>query len=238
MKASVDDEDFERLSMFNWNAYRCSGRKYTESYYVRCYDPVRKKSISLHQEVLGEIPDGLEIDHIDGNGLNNTKDNLRLCTHEQNLKNRKGNSDPGKTSQFKGVYKDSRQSVRWRAQIRVSGKTLKLGDFGTELEAARKYDSAARHFYGEYALLNFPQERPEPYEESVKRLKKTSKYRGVCWDRETNKWEANIYFDSCKKKRLGRFADEKEAAVAYDKAALDFFGNKAKLNFPPTSHSP
>lgn len=95
---------------------------------------------------------GLEVDHIDGNGLNNRRDNLRLTTHQQNTFNqRKPN---GTISQYKGVTFD-KQAHKYVAQIVIGGKHIKLGRFKTETEAARRYDEAAKFYHGDYAQTNF-----------------------------------------------------------------------------------
>ena len=103
----------------------------------------------------GDIPDGIDVDHIDGNRLNNDIFNLRLATRSQNLQNRTkhviGNSSH---SVYKGVSKATGKRG-WRAAIYPNGKTKWLGIFTTEIEAALAYDEAARELYGEFAKTNF-----------------------------------------------------------------------------------
>jgi len=95
------------------------------------------------------------IDHINGNGLDDRRANMRTCTNQQNMRNlRKRRSG---SSIYKGVYYDKRRRT-WYARICHNGKNIHLGTFATEIEAARAYDRAARRLFGEFARLNFPDE--------------------------------------------------------------------------------
>lgn len=110
----------------------------------------------LHREVMGlERGDSRHIDHIDGDGLNNRRSNLRFVTRQQNQTN--GRSHRDATSQFKGVGWYKRDGT-WQAQIRINGRYRFLGRFDSEIEAARVYDAAAHEAWGEFAHLNFPEE--------------------------------------------------------------------------------
>ncbi len=104
----------------------------------------------MHQLLL---PDATIADHIDGDGLNNRRSNLRPASEAQNAAHaRKGKNN---TSGFKGVDQNGGRSS-WRARILVNGKSLYLGRFSTKEEAARAYDAAALVHFGEFAILNFP----------------------------------------------------------------------------------
>jgi len=94
------------------------------------------------------------VDHIDGNGLNNTRANLRICTYQQNVCNCKSR---GGDSKYKGISWDKR-SKKWRAKIRYNSKDKHLGVFEDEIEAAREYDREAAKLFGEFAYLNFPED--------------------------------------------------------------------------------
>jgi len=105
----------------------------------------------MHRLIMGN-PQGMEVDHINGNGLDNRRCNLRVVTTSQNQANQ--HARRGRSS-FKGVFK---QRSRWRARIHVQQKGINLGSFLTEEEAARAYDAAALHYFGEHACLNFPRQ--------------------------------------------------------------------------------
>jgi hypothetical protein len=131
-------------------------------------------------------------------------------------------------SKYRGVSWHKKNN-KWDAHINYDGKKHHFGYFEDEEEAARAYDKAARAQHGKRAQLNFPAEG-----ESGPR--KSSKYRGVSWDKSKNKWQAQINYDG-KKRHLGSFKDEEEAARAYDRAARDQRGEKAQLNFPAEPRS-
>jgi hypothetical protein len=109
----------------------------------------------IYAMAYGEDPGYFEIDHIDGDKLNNRLENLRLATREQNLANAPGRKSSG--CRFRGVsfFKPIR---KWRADITVAGKQKNLGYFPTPEMAAKAYDVAARELFGEFAHPNFPQE--------------------------------------------------------------------------------
>lgn len=92
-----------------------------------------------------------QVDHIDGNGLNNHISNLRWCSVSQNEQNRAMQCN--NTTGFKGVHKNHK---RWQARISLNTKTMCLGTFDTPEEAARAYDAKATEIFGEFAKLNFP----------------------------------------------------------------------------------
>lgn len=151
----VSDEDATYLRQWRWY---CSNTGYA----VRTTGKgSQKREFRMHrvivERITGEpILDGYEVDHIDGNPLNNQRENLRLVTHAQNLRNKKAHS--GSTSHFKGVSWD-KASNKWRACIYGErNTTVHLGRFVSEEEAARAYDAKARELYGEYARLNFSDE--------------------------------------------------------------------------------
>ncbi len=143
--ALVDAEDYAQLSRFQWFA---EGGP-------RTYYAVRKengKSIKMHRQILN-APDNLVVDHIDHNGLNNRKSNLRLATFTQNCQNQRRISHG--TSKYKGVHWNKRLK-KWAAQITCDKKTHHLGYFTNEIDAAKAYDRAAKKYHREFAVPNFP----------------------------------------------------------------------------------
>lgn len=110
--------------------------------------------IRLHRVVAERIGsvDGMFVDHVDGNGLNNVRSNIRIVTRCQNGWNRRKSENSA--SRFKGVFAD-RRSGKWRSEIMVLGIRINLGYFSVESIAAMAYDEAARKHHGEFARLNF-----------------------------------------------------------------------------------
>ena len=148
---TVDDEDYDFLMQWKWRwqAKGPGGRV------IRIImQDGKTHSLFMHRIILEQyqtIEAGLEVDHRDRNPRNNTRANLRVCTHIQNCYNKSGS---GGKSPFKGVEKNS---LRWQARISVGGKRLYLGTFIHDIDAAKAYDAAARIYHGEFAYLNFPE---------------------------------------------------------------------------------
>lgn len=145
----LDDDDFEKLRNHNWS---CKHNKHT-LYAYRCIH-VNKKTITIwmHREILGIHDDKkLRADHIDHNGLNNQKKNLRIATHNQNNCYKK--SAKNSTSEYLGVCFD-KQTNRWRATITKNYKQIKIGRFDNEIDAALAYNEAAKTLHGAFANLN------------------------------------------------------------------------------------
>lgn len=148
--AIVDADDYYELIKYKWQACR-SGN----TYYARrmIYRNGKRIVIHMHRIVLS-APGGMLVDHINGNGLDNRKVNLRLATPEQNSRNRCAMR--GRSSKYKGVRYDRSRKI-YRVWIRLNGKEVCLGRFKDEVEAAKAYDRAARKYHGEFARLNFPE---------------------------------------------------------------------------------
>lgn len=154
--AIVDAEDYEKLSQYKWAAlFNSQGNIiYAARSAFREENGKRKRcTILMHREIMNP-PDGMVIDHINGNGLNNRRCNMRTCTQAQNICNCRPRTD-GK-SQFIGVYP---HKDRWRAKITCKGQTHFLGTFDDEVKAARARDGKAIELFGEFARLNFPELR-------------------------------------------------------------------------------
>jgi hypothetical protein len=143
----VDDEDYEYLNQWKWYADTNKKTNYASRKIV--LDGI-KTSIRMHTVIM-KTPIGLTVDHINHNGLDNRKENLRVCTQEQNSKNRlKVN---GK-SKYLGVSPSNRISKPWRAFGKISKKSISIGYFKTQEEAAIAYNNFAKQNYKEYANLN------------------------------------------------------------------------------------
>ena len=147
--ALVDDEDYERLSAFNWFACFQRGRWYAMR--RRGTFRGRQKNEYLHHRVLAKRV-GLDVDHIDRNGLDCRRSNLRYAPRWGNNANQRKQS--GTSSKFKGVTWDA-GCKKWRAQIKFGGRRRYLGVFVVETLAARAYDAEAKALFGEFARLNF-----------------------------------------------------------------------------------
>lgn len=144
--ALVDDADFDRIVQFSWCAVRRRNGAWAATSHVS-----NRANQQMHRVI---CETSRLVDHINGDGLDNRRSNLRPANHSQNGANsakRKG------ASGFKGVTFDKtpRRVRRWQAQIRVNYKRIHLGRFGTPEEAARAYDSAARKYFGAFARCNF-----------------------------------------------------------------------------------
>lgn len=147
--ALVDDEDFERLSQFKWCAYT-GGCNYYAMTNIRKKDG-KRTSLQMHRFIMSVFDSKTIIDHINGNGLDNRKDNLRICTQAENTRNR--SKSLNNTSGFKGVYWH-KYDKKWHAQIIINYKKIHLGIFTCKIEAAQAYNQAAIKYHGEFAQLN------------------------------------------------------------------------------------
>jgi len=143
----VDDEDYEKLSKFKWSVTRgYSARQLSRK------NGAKPRKILMHRLIMGVLDDFTKhIDHIDGNGFNNQKSNLRLCTHKQNMCNQTKRRNG--TSKFKGVYFDKSRN-KWVSMIRFEGRSRSLGRFNCETKAAIRYNEEAKILHGEFANLN------------------------------------------------------------------------------------
>jgi hypothetical protein len=161
MVALVDDADFERVSAYRWIYHRPS---HSRAGYAQTTVRLEKgrggrsKNPRMHQLIYGPVPPGMTIDHIDGDGLNNQRRNLRVASRAEQCWNRRPRSE-SKTG-FKGVFPAS--PGRWIARIRCQSGQWYLGTFSSPEEAARAYDAKARELYGDFAYLNSPRNPVTP----------------------------------------------------------------------------
>jgi len=227
----VDSEDYDVVIQHNWFAKR-SGRTCYARANITLPDG-KMSSIYMHRLVLGlEYGDGIEVDHINHNGLDNRKSNLRTGTHKQNILNR------GHTygaSKYKGVTLHN-QYNKYVARITVNKKMHHIGLFDNEEDAARAYDRVAILEFGDYACTNFPREDYDVSDlVSLKQIlqdrstNKSSQYIGVTWSKYHKKWQSYMKING-KQITLGYFDSEVDAAKARD-IAIKKHGLNVRFNF-------
>lgn len=146
----IDDCDWESASRLSWYGKRAKNTTYAER--ILTNDGVRS-TILMHRWLMSAAP-GTEVDHRNGNGLDNRRLNLRIATHAQNQQNSSKQRRLCR-SRFKGVCW-SNAAGKWLAYIGIDRKQRHLGCFVSETEAAVAYDVAAIAAFGEFARLNFP----------------------------------------------------------------------------------
>ncbi|RIJ63619.1 AP2 domain-containing protein [Rummeliibacillus sp. POC4] len=228
MFALVDDDDYERVNKLKWSVV---GRGTT----IR----VKTEDIDLAYFIL-DLPQKMSVNIIkkNKNDLDFTKNNLIVGNRNKVAHFSRGQRNS--TSKYKGVYwrKDTN---KWQAKIGIDGKTKYLGCYAREEEAAIVYNNAALKYFGKDCYLNKigednsaltieidkrPQHRRPKFD-------KQSSYKGVTKQIKGNyeRWNAYIHHNE-KRLHLGYFTNELDAAKAYDKKAIELFGDKAILNFP------
>lgn len=146
--AIVDDEDYERINVWSWHTKDQCSTHYARRSFL---ESGKGKTTTMHRDIL-RAKKGDIIDHIDGDGLNNRKSNLRFVTKNQNSMN----CLPYKNtySIYKGAHWHKTQN-KWHSKIKKDGKNIYIGSFNDEIEAAKAYDLKAKELFGEYAKLNF-----------------------------------------------------------------------------------
>jgi hypothetical protein len=146
----VEPADFYRINNFGWFIVGKKTRLYAARNIIN--ETGKIKIVRLHREIM-KAPAKLLVDHRNGNSLDNRRDNLRLATLSQNACNVRINK-AGCSSRYRGV-RWSKVGKRWEAQLGFKRKSIFLGHFDSEEEAARVYDEAAKKYHGEFARLNF-----------------------------------------------------------------------------------
>jgi len=151
--AKVDPADYERLRKYEWFT-----KKGKNSFYALRHTSGGKRQkegvIYLHQEII-KVPKGMMVDHINHDGMDNRRSNIRAATRAQNMRNR-GKRSGSRSSKYKGVSW-KKQTRKWQATITFERKRIYLGCYHSEIEAAKAYDRAAMKYHGEFASLNFPE---------------------------------------------------------------------------------
>ena len=182
--AIVDDEDYYRLGRYKWYAHKTRSK-----YYAVRRRKEHPRSVLMHREII-KVEEGFFVDHINHNGLDNRRANLRPATPAQNNYNRRI-VFKNKTSKYKGVR---RHRSKWQANI-FKGKKIYIGSFDNEDEAARAYNEKAKELFGEYARPNVisdikhktPNKRPKT-EDGGQRAENTK------YEIRISKYEANSKF--------------------------------------------
>jgi hypothetical protein len=146
--AMIDDEDEDVVMRHKWHVNRRFHTRYAIT--TARDESGKKKVLKMHRIIMRVDDPSVEVDHINGNGLDNRRHNLRLATAAQNRQNRPAQSN--NTSGFKGV---SRLGKKWRAYIGSGGELLYIGVFDSPADAALARDAKARELHGEFARLNF-----------------------------------------------------------------------------------
>jgi len=150
LKAQIDDADYDLISVYKWFVYKSRNTFYASTY-------INKKQVLMHRLIMNVTDPKILIDHIDQNGINNQRDNLRRCTQAENYCNRRIPKHKKYTT-YLGVILDKRYlnngAKKWRARIRKNGKAYHLGSFHTDKEAALAYNEGAKKYHGEFARLN------------------------------------------------------------------------------------
>lgn len=143
--AIVDDEDFDELNKHKWHLH-------SEGYAIRTVWNGKEKQTRLRMHrVIMKTPDGMDTDHLNGNRIDNRKENLRICTRSQNLRNSQKRSD--NKSGYKGVAFHNFSGL-FHAYIRVNKRQISLGYYKFPDDAAKAYNEAAKKYFGEFAKLN------------------------------------------------------------------------------------
>lgn len=135
--AIIDIDDYDKVKNYHWSV----GVGYAHG---RDSTAKNKVKTAMHRIIMGNS--GLFVDHINGNRLDNRKSNLRLCTQADNNKNNKGRG------KYKGAYF---RNNKWHSSIKVNGKSIHIGTFASEVNAAQAYNFAAEKYHGEFANYNY-----------------------------------------------------------------------------------
>lgn len=140
----VSDEDYEELNKHKWYAYKCANTFYAQR--TLTIGVGKYRTVRMHSIVM-KTPKRMETDHINGNGLDNRRENLRVCTRSENLMNQKRGIN--NTSGYKGVSWH-KGTEKWQSKIAAKGKRIYLGLFKEKEEAHKAYCEASKRYHGEF----------------------------------------------------------------------------------------
>lgn len=227
--AIVDESDYWFLSEWNWFLH-VNGSNYG---YAECTSSKIDGSRLMQRQILGVNSRSIRVGHIDHNSLNNSRSNIWMSTPSEITNASRPRS--GSSSKYKGVCRrEDEYRDCWEASITLRGKVRHIGNFDSELEAALARDFAAKKYLSGYAHVNCPDITRYSFQlpDLLSERELTSSYRGVFVKKSyPGLFSAGIQINS-KKRSLGVYLHEREAALAYDIAAREEFGSNAKLNFP------
>ena len=218
--AIIDEQDFDRINQYKWNSVDNDGMG--KRYYAAC--KIRGMTVYMHRMVMG-AQSGEMVDHIDGNGLNNSRRNLRFVVPSQNNMNQRVRED--NTSGHKGIsWCPDRE--KYQVYVNIDRKRKSLGRYRTLEEAIYVRDRAVKEHYGEFARENtsLPKDaKIEPQRAIPRTLRRTgnnnsSGKTGVT--KHKGKWKATITIDG-KVKHIGTFADLDLAIAAREKTERKYF---------------
>jgi hypothetical protein len=192
----VDDADYDLVSSLRWHLDSRKHRQYARD----------GNNLYMHRLIVQPAP-GQCVDHRDGNGLNNTRGNLRPCTPQENSCNSQGHRN---RKGYKGVYRVGR---RWEAVISLDKRQWYLGLYLDERRAAFAYDAAARYYFGRFAHTNFPGDEALPAEELRRRSDTHSGFKYISKQGD-DRWRLRVRVDG---KLISRnFPTQVEAEAARD----------------------
>lgn len=157
--AIVDDEDYERVSKFKWRAI-VQGKSVHAARMI--WNKGKQLHIKMHRFILN-APDGMFVDHINYNCLDNKRVNIRLCTPQESSYHRRGIANS--SSKYKGIWRAG--TKKWQAQIKHNNKAIYIGQYNNEIKAAKAYDVKARELFGKFAELNFPNTFAQAAEKAI-----------------------------------------------------------------------
>lgn len=222
--ALIDDEDYDLVSKYKWYARKDYNTYYAVGYDKDAYNNGVGRNIRMHRLIMGlDYGNKMQVDHINHNGLDNRRENLRIVTHRQNCFNKRKQEEC--SSKHKGVgWRKAKK--KWCATIVIDYQYIVLGHFDNEIEAARMYDRVALFEFKEFACTNFPAadystedllsaENAIKLREEKRIKNKSSKFHGVYWKRGNHKWAATTRVNH-RCVHVGLFKDEIEAALAYN----------------------
>lgn len=147
--AIIDPEDFDRVSKLTWHLL---DQKIISKYAITNIKINGKNTTMRMHRFIMNAHESIKYDHINGNGLDNRKSNLRVCTPSQNTMNAPPQRNG--TSKFKGVFWDN-QKNKWACKIKFNGKSIHIGFYNNEIDAAKAYDLNAIEYFKNFARPNF-----------------------------------------------------------------------------------